>query len=86
MEDQVTHFINPCGHTFCSGCLENHLGIEDITNDNTIYNGKKCPICRTLVTNDKEQNIEKLTNLINTNPNRHNIDDIKRTLYEIKNN
>lgn len=49
MDTPVTHFINPCGHTFCSGCLENHLGIEDITNDNTIYNGKKCPICRKYV-------------------------------------
>jgi len=65
-----------CGHSICGDC----------TFILTKKNNKKCPICRTLVTNDKEQNIEKLTNLINTNPNRHNIYDIKRTLCEIKNN
>jgi hypothetical protein len=51
MEDQVTHFINPCGHTFCKKCLENHLEMEDITNTDTISNDKKCPVCRKYVLN-----------------------------------
>tara|TARA_Y100000590_G_C15738151_1_gene1019295 strand:- start:448 stop:1338 length:891 start_codon:yes stop_codon:yes gene_type:complete len=51
MEDQVTHFINPCGHTFCKKCLENHLEMEDINNTDTISNDKKCPVCRKYVLN-----------------------------------
>ena len=51
MDDQVTHFINPCGHTFCKKCLENHLEMEDINNTDTISNDKKCPVCRKYVDN-----------------------------------
>ena len=51
MEDQVTHFINPCGHTFCKKCLENHLEMEDINNTDSIANDKKCPVCRKYVNN-----------------------------------
>ena len=50
MDDPVSHFINPCGHTFCSKCLEHHLEMEDITNDDSILpNDKKCPVCRKYV-------------------------------------
>jgi hypothetical protein len=51
MDDQVTHFINPCGHTFCKKCLETHLEIDDINNTDTISNDKKCPVCRKYVLN-----------------------------------
>ena len=51
MEEQVTHFINPCGHTFCKACLEKHLDVEDIDNIDTIHNDKKCPMCRKYVLN-----------------------------------
>ena len=37
MENQVTHFINPCGHTFCGKCLEKTLDIKDINNIETIH-------------------------------------------------
>ena len=48
MEDPVTHFINPCGHTFCSNCLKSHFVVDEIVND-TIYNDKNCPVCRKYV-------------------------------------
>ncbi len=51
MDDQVTHFITPCGHTFCKKCLETHLEIDDINNTDTISNDKKCPVCRKYVLN-----------------------------------
>jgi|TARA_Y100000996_G_scaffold337926_1_gene274688 DNA repair exonuclease SbcCD ATPase subunit len=51
METPVTHFINPCGHTFCKKCLENHLEMEDINNTDSIANDKKCPVCRKYVNN-----------------------------------
>ena len=51
MEEQVTHFINPCGHPFCKTCLEKHLDVEDIDNIDTIHNDKKCPVCRKYVLN-----------------------------------
>ena len=51
MEEQVKHFINTCGHTFCKKCLENHLEMEDIDNTDTISNDKKCPVCRKYVLN-----------------------------------
>jgi rubrerythrin len=51
MDDPVTHFITPCGHTFCKKCLETHLEMNDINNTDTISNDKKCPICRKYVLN-----------------------------------
>ena len=51
MNDPVSHFINPCGHTFCKSCLENHLEINDITNRDSIMDDKKCPVCRKYVNN-----------------------------------
>tara|TARA_Y100001935_G_scaffold255246_1_gene267302 strand:- start:1930 stop:2829 length:900 start_codon:yes stop_codon:yes gene_type:complete len=51
MDNPVSHFINPCGHTFCSKCIENHLEMEDITNNDSIPNDKKCPVCRKYVNN-----------------------------------
>jgi hypothetical protein len=51
MENQVTHFINPCGHTFCGKCLEKTLDIKDINNIETIHVDKKCPMCRKYINN-----------------------------------
>lgn len=53
MEKQVSHFINPCGHTFCSKCLETHFEINDITNIEDISNNKTCPVCRVHFNNIK---------------------------------
>lgn len=52
MEDPVSHFIDPCGHTFCKKCLENSLEINDINEENTIRT-KKCNICRNFINNLK---------------------------------
>ena len=44
----VDHFIDPCGHTFCKGCLESHFKLKDI-NDLRIFskrNNYRCPVCR----------------------------------------
>lgn len=51
MEDSVSHFINPCGHTFCKKCLESSLRISDINEEYIIHDGKKCPICRKYLNN-----------------------------------
>ena len=51
MENQVTHFINPCGHTFCGKCLEKTLDIKDINNIETIHVDKKCPMFRKYINN-----------------------------------
>ena len=32
MDEPVSHFIDPCGHTFCKGCLEKSLEIDTIIN------------------------------------------------------
>lgn len=51
MDEPVSHFINPCGHTFCKSCLEKSLEIETITNNIILNDTKKCPVCRKFVNN-----------------------------------
>ena len=48
--DQVDHFLNPCGHTFCKSCLKNTFrqddgGLLKIGRDIHTH----CPMCRTVV-------------------------------------
>ena len=51
MDEPVSHFINPCGHTFCKSCLEKSLDIETITQNMILDNTKNCPVCRKYVNN-----------------------------------
>lgn len=54
--NQVDHFMNPCGHTFCKECLKTNFNKDDTT----LYeigrnNHTTCPICR-----DTVQKLNKL--------------------------
>jgi uncharacterized protein with von Willebrand factor type A (vWA) domain len=48
--DQVDHFLNPCGHTFCKSCLKNAFRQDD---DGLLRIGRDihvhCPMCRSAV-------------------------------------
>ena len=49
-ENQVDHFTNPCGHTYCKDCLKKQFNKDD----DTIYQiGRNvhahCPVCRDVI-------------------------------------
>lgn len=48
LENPVDHFIDPCGHTFCKGCIKEQFKVDEI-DEIRIYshrNNLKCPVCR----------------------------------------
>ncbi|MBE18268.1 MAG: hypothetical protein CMH79_05855 [Nitrospinae bacterium] len=51
LTDPVEIFLNPCGHTFCKKCINQHFNIDDITNFQamTTHNSKTCLVCRSNV-------------------------------------
>ena len=49
MDEPVSHFLDPCGHTFCKTCLQKSLEVESFVNENENYINKKCPVCRKYV-------------------------------------
>ena len=49
MDEPVSHFLDPCGHTFCKTCLQKSLEVESFVNENENYIYKNCPVCRKYV-------------------------------------
>ena len=49
MDEPVSHFLDPCGHTFCKTCLQKSLEVESFVNENENYINKNCPVCRKYV-------------------------------------
>lgn len=47
MDDPVSHFVDPCGHTFCKTCLEKSLEVDSFVDET--YINKNCPVCRKYV-------------------------------------
>ena len=49
MDEPVSHFLDPCGHTFCKTCLQKSLEVDSFVNENENYINKNCPVCRKYV-------------------------------------